>query len=323
MRRCIRLSRPTPPRWRGASPPATSRRVRPSPPAWTGSRRVDSALHAFVDLRADQALAEARAFDDAAARGAPALPLGGVPVTVKSALEVRGLRCETGSPSRLGVRAASDAVVVQRLRAAGAIVLGTTNVAEMLMGYETVNPLHGTTHNPWDLARTPGGSSGGESAAIAAGCSFAGIGSDGGGFDSRAGAFHRHLRAQADAGPRALHRSSATLPRPVLAHRRGRADGAVGDRPASRCSTCWPAGTPTIPPPCRPAPAPRSRPRARCGGSTVTTARPRRERRGRPSRRLSRRWPRRAMRCAISVPAPSIRRPHCGTSSSGTRARCC
>lgn len=143
--------------------------------------RVDPALHAFVDVRADEALAEARAFDAAAARGAPALPLGGVPVTVKSALEVRGLRCETGSPSRQGMRATSDAVVVQRLRAAGAIVLGTTNVAEMLMGYETVNPLHGTTHNPWDLTRTPGGSSGGESAAIAAGCSFAGIGSDGGG----------------------------------------------------------------------------------------------------------------------------------------------
>lgn len=144
---------------------------------------VDPALGAFVDLRADEALAEARAFDAGAgprSRGVPA-PLGGVPVTVKSAIDVAGLRCETGSPSRRGLRATTDAVVVQRLRAAGAIVLGTTNVAEMLMGYESVNPLHGRTHNPWDLARTPGGSSGGESAAIAAGCSFAGIGSDGGG----------------------------------------------------------------------------------------------------------------------------------------------
>ena len=142
---------------------------------------VDPTLHAFVDLRAEAALAEAAAFDEAAAGGAPPRPLGGVPVTVKSAIEVSGLRCETGSPSRRGIRATADAVVVQRLRAAGAIVLGTTNVAEMLMGYETVNPLHGTTRNPWDPARTPGGSSGGESAAIAAGCSFAGIGSDGGG----------------------------------------------------------------------------------------------------------------------------------------------
>jgi Asp-tRNA(Asn)/Glu-tRNA(Gln) amidotransferase A subunit family amidase len=71
--------------------------------------------------------------------------------------------------------------VVARLRAAGAIVLGTTNVAEMLMGYESDNPLHGRTANPWDVERTPGGSSGGESAAIAAGCSAGGIGSDGGG----------------------------------------------------------------------------------------------------------------------------------------------
>lgn len=142
---------------------------------------VDRALGAFVDVRTKAAVAEARAFDEAATRGGPRLPLGGVPVTVKSAIDVAGLRCETGSPSRRGVRATTDAVVVQRLRAAGAIVLGTTNVAEMLMGYESVNPLHGTTRNPWDLTRTPGGSSGGESAAIAAGCSFAGIGSDGGG----------------------------------------------------------------------------------------------------------------------------------------------
>ncbi len=146
---------------------------------------VDRHLNAFVDVRAEDALREAQAFDDGArrisARGQPAPVLGGVPVTVKSAIEVAGLRCETGSASRLGIRAATDAVAVARLRAAGAIVLGTTNVAEMLMGYETVNPLHGATCNPWDLARTPGGSSGGESAAIAAGCSFAGLGSDGGG----------------------------------------------------------------------------------------------------------------------------------------------
>lgn len=142
---------------------------------------VDHALRAFVDLRDDAARREARAQDEAAARGQARGSLGGVPITVKSAIAVAGLRCETGSPSRAGQRAAADAVSVARLRAAGAIVLGTTNVAEMLMGYETTNPLHGTTNNPWDLTRTPGGSSGGESAAIAAGCSAAGLGSDGGG----------------------------------------------------------------------------------------------------------------------------------------------
>jgi Asp-tRNA(Asn)/Glu-tRNA(Gln) amidotransferase A subunit family amidase len=141
----------------------------------------DPALNAFVDLRGDAALDEARTQDEAAAAGKPRGPLGGLPVTVKSAIEVAGLRCETGSPSRKDIVAATDAAVVARLRAAGAIVLGTTNVAEMLMAYETDNPLHGRTVNPWDPARTPGGSSGGEAAAIAAGCSAGGIGSDGGG----------------------------------------------------------------------------------------------------------------------------------------------
>ncbi len=143
--------------------------------------RLEPQLHAFVDVRRVAAMAEARAQDDAAARGVPRGPLGGLPVTVKSAVEVAGLRCETGSPSREGIVAACDAVVVARLRSAGAIVLGTTNVAEMLMGYESDNPLHGRTSSPWGLAFTPGGSSGGESAAIAAGCSAGGIGSDGGG----------------------------------------------------------------------------------------------------------------------------------------------
>jgi Asp-tRNA(Asn)/Glu-tRNA(Gln) amidotransferase A subunit family amidase len=96
-------------------------------------------------------------------------------------VEVQGLKCETGSPSRRGIVARQDAVVVGRLRAAGAIVLGSTNVADMLMGYESINPLYGRTNNPWNLDRTPGGSSGGESAAVAAGCSAGGIGSDGGG----------------------------------------------------------------------------------------------------------------------------------------------
>jgi Asp-tRNA(Asn)/Glu-tRNA(Gln) amidotransferase A subunit family amidase len=143
--------------------------------------RLDPQLNAFVDLRAEAALAEARAQDAAAAAGGARGPLGGLPVTVKSAIEVTGLRVETGSPSRRDIVAETDAVVVSRLRAAGAIVLGTTNVADMLMGYESDNPLHGRTNSPWALDRTPGGSSGGESAAIAAGCSAGGIGSDGGG----------------------------------------------------------------------------------------------------------------------------------------------
>ena len=120
--------------------------------------RLDPQLNAFVDLRADRALAEASAQDRASASGKPRGPLGGLPISIKSAIEVAGLRVETGSPSRKGVVAEGDAVCVARLRSAGAIVLGTTNLAEMLMGYESDNPLHGRTNSPWDLARTPGGS---------------------------------------------------------------------------------------------------------------------------------------------------------------------
>ena len=116
-----------------------------------------------------------------ATAGRPRGPLGGLPITIKSAIEVAGMKVETGSSSRRGIVAIDDAVIVRRLRAAGAIVLGATNVADMLMAYESDNPLYGRTNNPWDLTRTAGGSSGGESAAIAAGCSAGGIGSDGGG----------------------------------------------------------------------------------------------------------------------------------------------
>jgi len=142
---------------------------------------MNPSLNAFVQIRADDALAEAAAQDEAAARGVDRGPLGGLPISVKSAIDVAGLRCETGSPSQAGTIAARDAVVVARLRAAGAIVVGTTNVAELLMAYESDNPLYGRTNNPLDLTRTSGGSSGGESAAIAAGCSAGGVGSDGGG----------------------------------------------------------------------------------------------------------------------------------------------
>jgi amidase len=102
-------------------------------------------------------------------------------VTVKSSIATAGYRCEIGSLLHKGDVPTEDAVVVARLRAAGALILGTTNCPEFLMAYETANLLHGRTRNPWDLERTPGGSSGGESAAIAAGLSAAGLGSDSGG----------------------------------------------------------------------------------------------------------------------------------------------
>jgi Asp-tRNA(Asn)/Glu-tRNA(Gln) amidotransferase A subunit family amidase len=91
------------------------------------------------------------------------------------------MKCEAGSKLRAGFVAATDAPLVSRLRNAGATILGMTNTPELLMAWETDNLLYGCTHNPWDLSRTAGGSSGGEAAAIAAGCSAGGVGSDGGG----------------------------------------------------------------------------------------------------------------------------------------------
>ncbi len=143
--------------------------------------RLNPRLNAFVSIDRDRALEAARAAERAVSEGQDLGPLHGVPVTVKSSIDVAGLRCETGSRLRAGYIPTQDAPLVARLKAAGAIVLGNTNAPEMLMAYETDSLTTGRTNNPWDLDRTPGGSSGGESAAIAAGLSAGGVGSDGGG----------------------------------------------------------------------------------------------------------------------------------------------
>jgi Asp-tRNA(Asn)/Glu-tRNA(Gln) amidotransferase A subunit family amidase len=140
--------------------------------------RLNPALHALVDFDPERIRTQAIALDAAPQpRGA----LYGLPVTVKSSIAAAGYRCELGSLLYEGEVPSKDAEVVARLRAAGALILGTTNCPELLMAYETANLLHGQTSNPWDLDRSPGGSSGGESAAIAAGLSAAGLGSDSGG----------------------------------------------------------------------------------------------------------------------------------------------
>src|SRR5271170_2911638 len=143
--------------------------------------RLNPKLNAFVQVDGEGARRQARVAEDAVARGEKLGPLHGVPVSIKSSIEVAGLRCEAGTKLRSGFVAAQDAPLVSRLRKAGAIVLGTTNTPELLMAWETDNLLYGCTNNPWDLSRTPGGSSGGEAAAIASGCSAGGVGSDGGG----------------------------------------------------------------------------------------------------------------------------------------------
>ncbi len=144
--------------------------------------RLDEKIGAFVDfdherVRAQAILLEREWISNRDSTG----PLHGLPVSIKSSIATAGYRCEIGSTLLRGQTPVEDAEVVSRLRRAGALILGTTNCPEFLMAYETENLLHGRTSNPWDLARTPGGSSGGESAAIASGMSAAGLGSDSGG----------------------------------------------------------------------------------------------------------------------------------------------
>ncbi len=143
--------------------------------------RHNPRVNAFVTVFADQARAEALRADEQLKRGGELGPLHGVPVTVKDSFDIAGFGTTCGSKFLGLLPARRDSAAVRRLRHAGAIVLGKTNTPEFLAAYETDNHITGRTNNPWDLERTPGGSSGGESAAIAAYMSAGGIGSDGGG----------------------------------------------------------------------------------------------------------------------------------------------
>jgi Asp-tRNA(Asn)/Glu-tRNA(Gln) amidotransferase A subunit family amidase len=143
--------------------------------------RLNPKLNAFVHVDAERVRREALDAENAVMSGMGVGPLHGVPISIKSSLEVSGFRCESGTRLRSDFIAAKDAPLVARLRDAGAIILGVTNTPEFLMAWETDNLLYGRTNSPWDIDRTPGGSSGGEAAAIAAGMSAGGVGSDGGG----------------------------------------------------------------------------------------------------------------------------------------------
>ncbi len=142
---------------------------------------VNPKLNAVVQLTADTARKEAAAADAALARGEIKGPLHGVPVTIKDTLEVAGVICTGGTKGRAHYVPGADATAVARLKAAGAIVLGKTNVPELAGALETDNLVYGRTNNPYDLARTPGGSSGGEAAIVAACGSPLGLGTDAGG----------------------------------------------------------------------------------------------------------------------------------------------
>jgi amidase len=143
--------------------------------------RYNPALSAFVYQLKDSALAQARKADEALARREPVGPFHGVPVQVKESFAVAGQPCTWGIPAFKDARPPQSSAAVERLLGAGAVLLGATNVPVNLSDWQSYNPIYGTSNNPWDVTRTPGGSSGGAAAAIAAGLGYLTVGSDIGG----------------------------------------------------------------------------------------------------------------------------------------------
>ncbi|SCG37936.1 Asp-tRNA(Asn)/Glu-tRNA(Gln) amidotransferase subunit GatA [Micromonospora inositola] len=149
---------------------------------------VDDRVHAFLHVDTDGALAAARRVDERRAAGEALGPLAGVPVAVKDVLTTRGVPTTVGSKILEGWRPPYDSTIVQRLRDAGTVMLGKTNMDEFAMGSSTEYSAYGPTHNPWDLDRIPGGSGGGSAAALAAYEAPLSIGSDTGGSIRQPGA---------------------------------------------------------------------------------------------------------------------------------------
>src|SRR6202171_292595 len=142
------------------------------------AERHNPALNAVVAWQIDGARGRGRGGEGVVARGEGWGPLHGVPMTVKESFNVAGRPTTWGNPLWKDNIATENAVVVERLLQAGAIIYGKTNVPLMLMDSQSYNDVYGTTNNPWDTARGPGGSSGGEGAALAADLSALGAGSD-------------------------------------------------------------------------------------------------------------------------------------------------
>jgi amidase len=142
-------------------------------------KRINPVLNAVVDLLDESALRDGIEADRKLARGEACGPLHGVPFSIKDSIDVAGTKCTAGTLGRRNAPVADcDATLVARLRAAGAIPIAKTNLPDLLFSFETDNLIYGRTNNPYDLSRTPGGSSGGESALIAALGSPLGLGSD-------------------------------------------------------------------------------------------------------------------------------------------------
>lgn len=143
--------------------------------------QVHPLINAVVEPRFDDARREAEAADEVVAAGSPLGPLHGVPITVKDCFHVPGMPSTIGLTNRVGLLDEDQSPLVAQLRAAGAVLMGKTNVPQLMVWHECDNPVYGCTNSPFDLDRTPGGSTGGEGAAIAAYCSPLGIGNDLGG----------------------------------------------------------------------------------------------------------------------------------------------
>jgi Asp-tRNA(Asn)/Glu-tRNA(Gln) amidotransferase A subunit family amidase len=144
-------------------------------------KRLDPALNTMVATDVEGARVQARASAARLRRGEPLSPLDGIPITIKDNLLVRGFPATWGCKGFANHHPAQDELPVERLRAAGAVILGKTNVPELTLQGYTSNLLFGTTRNPWDTRLTPGGSSGAAAAGVAAGLAPAAIGTDGGG----------------------------------------------------------------------------------------------------------------------------------------------
>jgi len=142
---------------------------------------VNPQLNAVVQIPAEEALARARKADATLARGQIIGPLHGLPMTIKDSLDTAGVITSWGTPGRREFRPTADATAVARLHKAGAILIGKSNTPEFTLSYETDNPVYGRTSNPYDLDRSPGGSSGGAAAIVASGGAPFDIGSDTGG----------------------------------------------------------------------------------------------------------------------------------------------
>lgn len=143
--------------------------------------QTEAELHAYLTIDRDGALAAARAADEARAAGAADGPLHGIPVAVKDNLVTKGVETTAGSQILAGYVPPYDATVITRLRQAGAVIVGKTNLDEFAMGSSTENSAYGPSRNPWNPDRVPGGSSGGSAVAVAAGSALAALGSDTGG----------------------------------------------------------------------------------------------------------------------------------------------